>query len=63
MFSRERIKNSILFQKLFLHTVRKSCSSDGLNILKIRVGRPRICKKNLRSLEQSNRIVKGKINF
>ena len=39
----EWIWNGILFPKLFWPTVRKNCSSDRENILKIRCWRPWIC--------------------
>ena len=49
----------ILLPKLFWPNVRKNCSSDQEKILKFEAQDP-VFAKNLRSLEQFFRIVKGK---
>ena len=46
-----RIENSILLPKLFLPTVRKTCSSDRKKLLKFQA-EGRELSKSLRSLEQ-----------
>ena len=51
-----------MFPKLFLHTVRKKCSSDREKFLKFEA-EGREFAKVLRSLEQFIQTVKGQNNF
>ena len=55
-------KYGILLPKLFWHTVRKKCSSDGEKILKFEA-EGREFAKLLRSLEQFIQTVKGQNKF
>ena len=55
-------RNGILLPKLFLPTVRKNCSSDQENLLKLEA-EGREFAKILRSLEQFIQTVKGQNNF